>query len=388
MKTPQAANAILATVFLLMMFGVGPFDAFHYLRGSQLPGQRPHRKVGDLNFPEGLWSGSLTTRVERKLMNTSMFARSLIGPYNEAVYDLFGRAPPAVREGRNRWLSTADRPREIPTPRLDGLVEENVAAISAVHRRLQERNAVLIVGLIPDRGRLHPDRAYVNGEMPPNKKGYLPLLTQRLKEAGVPTINLTDGLRAVEKSGHATTYTDDHHWTSRAAREAARRLASATPLITTGKGELQYRMKWIEKEKSDSSLLRSFSLPEGSDTKAQFFDYADRVHPSRLRTRSRSPCAAYWTTSFGRYGSGEFFANEVRCPVDILKGVGKGSSYGPMHGLDRVPRRADDETPFVVVWEIPEYHTISRTDKKPSYIRKVEDFLAGRPASNDDGSDE
>ena len=361
----------MVVLFFAMVGLVFPVDRIASSVFAELPGRPPERlSKGAKNF----WTGEWADNAHRVLRNESSVTRRSVGPYNELVFRLTGRLQPAVRLGRDKWLSPAERPREIPPLRVSSLIRENVRLILRIDKILEAHRARLVVGLVPDRSRIYPDRAYLSGKMPPQKRVFLPRLTRALTDAGIIAVDLTEALRKERASGTKVFFSDDHHWTYRGAAASARPLADAwTPEWHEGR-RMQFSVRWTGSRPSKGSLLRILGFRRGSAAEAAF---RDRAAVAELGKGSRRDafCAAYWSTSFGQFHSGEFYASAVGCPVDIVRRSGQGSSCGPRLGLPAILRRRERDSEIVVVWEIPEYHMVNRTAAPPAYISATDKAL-------------
>ena len=366
-----------AVIFFCLIGIVFPLDRISLRMLSHLPGRPPERALqGETDF----WSGEWAENVRRELLNNSTVARFSIGPYNEIIYDVTRRLPPAVRLGRDKWLSPMDRPKEIPLVGFAASIEANTRLIVEVDNVLKDRGARLVVGLIPDRSRIYPDRAYLSGTMPPRKAAHLPRLTQALREAGIVVVDLTETLQRERTRGMKVFVSDDHHWTFRGAAASAQALVEANPPKPRPR-LAQYTVRWLGNRLSRGSLRKLLGFRPRAAPEMRFADTAEVAKATPI-LRSNKTCAAYWSTSFGNFLSGEFYANAAGCPVDIVRHAGRGSSWGVEHGLPSLLQRGRHDAEIVVVWEIPEYHTVSRTKKPPSYVSQTRRVLDALDLSN------
>ncbi|MBW2459025.1 MAG: hypothetical protein JRI68_31285 [Deltaproteobacteria bacterium] len=375
-KLPVAL--LLATIGLVL-----PVDGYLAQDKVKLPGRPASKKVREIEREEW-FDGRAGTKLERKLMNESYVGRWLTAHHNELSYRLLRRTSPASWVGRDDWLFIPQRVRDLRPREWEDLVRFDVAAIVEMNRRVARSGARLVVALVPDRARIYPDKAYPTGTLPPGKAGFLPAMQAALTAQGVVAVDLTEAMAARRAAGEQVFYSDDHHWTSTGAKAAAQGIVAALPPelreIVRGKEQRpHYRETWKAKGKHRSSITVKLGFVPNGELENSF-----KVPQPRVRQRGKKvkgfaeSCATYWSTSYGLYGSPQFFANEVRCPVRILMKAGAGSSWAPLRDLPKVARAGGLEGRHLVIWEIPEYHLVDVGGKMPSAFDAIRQRFAKR----------
>ncbi len=358
-----------------------PLDRLLAARGVEPFGRPFARSLGAIAWVEDLRNGDAGRKIENRLLNRSHVARWLTVQYSELSYLAFRRTPQSVRVGRDDWLFVPGRVAERPEIHWNALVREKTRLFAGVESEVRRRGGRLLVGIVPDRARLHPERAYRSGRMPEGRRAFLPTLLKALRERGVEAISLEEPLRALQARGREPVYSDDHHWTSSGAERGARVLAAA---VTPRRGDLPrsapYDLRWDLQAASPGSLIPKLGFAPGSPLEAAF-----RGAEPRLRRTADDPvpgelawsesCATYWTTSFGDLGSPYVFADTLGCPVRIGLVRGKGSWAAPRADLERLRAERPDLDGYPIVWEIPEYHLVSPARELARYLLEIEAIL-------------
>jgi hypothetical protein len=259
----------------------------------------------------------------------------------------------------------------------DTLIRFDVDAIEAVDREVRSRQAKLVVALVPDRARIYPERAYVGGAMPSGKAGFLPAIEAGLRERGITVVNLTAALEQQKQSGPPPFYPEDHHWTSTGAKAGAEAIRDALPkelsaLLEPTLPAAPYRVIWNDAAASESSLTRKLGFVPDGELEKSFRRSEPRVRMLGQGARDfPSSCATYWATSYGLFGSPQFFANQVRCPVRVIMRAGTGSSWAPLRDLPQLAKARDLHDRHLVVWEIPEYHLVEPEGQRPDAFVRI-----------------
>jgi hypothetical protein len=354
-----ARTSLVPTIlFFLAIAAPYPIDLVLAAREVELPGRPPREEVGAI-VVDDIWAGTAGTKFDDQLQNESYVGRWITGRHNEFVHRLIGRSPPVNWAGEDDWLFVPRNARELSDETFERVIADDVEVIAAVDERVRAAGARLVVAIVPDRERVYADKAYWNDEMPRNRAAFLPELVARLREQGIATVDLTDALVEAKDAETEPFFSDDHHFTSSGAQASAKAIAAALPddirsELDERATEPPFRVRWNEKGSHKHSLIKNMGFVPGSDYEVQFRDQEPRAQFREKKGAGKS-CATYWSTSFANYGSPQFFANEIRCPVRIIFRAGQGSDWAPLRDLPKLRRHAHP-----VVWEIPEYHLLGQ----------------------------
>ena len=375
-------DRMLTWIFVALVALPIPLDRLLAASGVEPPGRRFARSLAAISWRDDLLDGQAGRKIENGLLNRSYFARWLTVQYSELSYLAFRRTPQGVRVGPDNWLFVPERVADRPARHWQTLLRENTRTIAGVDAEVRALGGRLVVGIVPGRARLHPERAYRSGRMPEGRRAFLSTLEAALRERGVAVVSLEEPLRALQATGREPVYRDDHHWTSSGAQAGARTLATAASPRRAGLSRpTPYDLRWDLQAESPGSLIRKLGFAPGSPLEAAF-----RGAEPRLMADGPAPddlawsesCATYWTTSFGDLGSPYVFANTLGCPVRI--GLVRGMGSGAAPGADLVSLHAErpDLDGYPIVWEIPEYHLVSPVGELPRLGVELAPFLGGR----------
>jgi hypothetical protein len=365
-------DRFLTFFFVVLVALPVPLDRLLADRGVALPGRPFARSLGAIDFPADWLDGTAGTKAENRLMNRSHVARWVTARYAELMYLGFRRSPQAIRVGADGWLFVPERVNDRPAEHWDLLLREHVETFAAVDARLREHGGRLLVALVPDRARLNPDRAYFAGRVPEGRGRFLPDLVSGMAGRGVEAVSLEGPLAALRDEGRAPVYRDDHHWTSAGAERAALVLAERVGRARTAPGrEAAFTLRWDPTAASPGSLIRKLGFAPGSRLEEAFRSAEPRLLLEGDGAPSEPPpwnagCATYWTSSFGDLGSPYVFANALDCPVRIVLVRGQGSAAAPGADLARLREERAELRGHTVVWEIPEYHLVTRAGVPPT----------------------
>jgi len=372
----------LIGIFVALVALPIPLDRLLGAAGVEMPGRSFARSLGAIHWHDDLRDGAAGRKLENRLMNGSTVGRWLTVKYSELSYLAFRRTPQGIRVGRDDWLFVPGRVNDRPERHWERLVRENVRTIAGVESEGRGRGGRLLVGIVPNRGRLNPQRAYRSGRMPEARRRFLPDLVAALRERGVDAVSLEEPLRALQSEGREAVYSDDHHWTSSGAERGANVLAARVEPRRAGLPRpVPYDPTWDLQAPSPGSLIRKLGFAPGSALEAAFRGVEPRlVFEERDGELGWSEsCATYWTTSFGDLGSPYVFADTLGCPVRIGLVRGQGSAAAPLVDLARLREVRPDLDGHPIVWEIPEYHLVSPAGARPGYVDELAPFLAGAP---------
>ncbi len=377
-STKKPWSKLPIVLFLGLIALPVPVDRYLAKEKVPLPGRAPFResKVVDKDFLDG----KAADKLEKNALNESHVGRWLTARHNEIVYATLRRTPPSSWVGSERWLFIPERVREFPEAHWNDLVEHGADTIGMVNSKVEENGARLVVALVPDRSRIYPDKAYRRGQMPPGKAAFLEKMTAALEKRGVAVVNLTDALREARERRGGVFYPDDHHWTAVGAQAAVQALVSNlderhSSLLVAKEKSPRYQEIWAMQSESEHSLTRRLGFRPKGKLERRFYGRGATVkHTGRDARGFPQSCATYWSTSYGRFGSPRFFANEAKCPVRILYRDGAGSGRIPLEDIGRLAKTPHLGGRHLVVWEIPEYHMV----EPPPKMATAFTFLAAR----------
>lgn len=373
---PRIKDALLVVAFGIALGGV--FGADWYMEGEKLPGRAPYPKVGKITNEE-YYDGRGGPKKEREWMNASYVGRLTTMRHNELAYKVFQRNTPASWLGRDGWLFVPKRVREFRPAEWDEIVAIDVAAITSVDRFVKSKGAHLVVALVPDRARIYPDKAYHGGQLPAGKAAFLPRVATELREQGVHAIDLTEALVQARAAGRAPFYADDHHWTSAGAKAGmdwvvAHLPEEVRPALQGWGGKVTCRPRTLDKAKSESSLVRKLGFEPKGALEESFRRHEPRTKFGKCGARGWSKsCATYWGSSYGLFGSPEFFAIAAKCPTRFIYKAGRGSSWAPLTEIKRLSKQRSLGGRHVIVWEIPEYHLVGADAVVAEAFQKIRD---------------
>lgn len=375
----------LTWIFVALVALPLPLDRLLAAAGVEKPGRPFARGLGAIDWGADLRDGEAGRKLESRLLNRSHVARWLTVQYAQLSYQAFRRTPQGVRVGDGDWLFVPDRVSDRPAAHWQRLVEENARTLTAVAEEVAGHGGRLVVGIVPDRARLHPERAYRAGRMPEGRRRFLPRLLEALRQRGVAAVPLEAPLLALRDEGRAPVYRDDHHWTSSGAERAAQVLAASLRPVAPGRPRAApVPLAWDPEAPSPGSLIRKLGFAPGSRLEAAFRSVEPRLRLERMADGPpalgwRESCASYWTTSFGDLGSPVVFANALGCPVRVVLVRGEGSGAAPRADLLRLRQARPALDGHPIVWEIPEYHLVTPVGVRPGYASQLSDVLdAGR----------
>jgi len=347
--------AVLATPLVL---DVAAFDA-----ELSLPGMRATTEVPMIE-PEDWLDGVATQRSEQILVGGSVLARWVVPHYNAAWYRWTARTPPAARVDDDGWIFISSRARPLPPHRYDELLDTVPALLRAQVDALEAQGPRVVLAVVPERARLHPEHAYPEGVFPPGKEAYLAQLIQAMRDAGLTVVELEPALRTLKQAGGEPFYRADHHWTSRGAEVAAGALADelqagdAVPQSCARPGYEPFEIDWIL-EAEVTSLVGKLGFPDKGELERGWdrsYERARITGPKPSDPR-RAPIV-YVTTSYGRWGSPQMLSGALACPIVVaLRNGNSMTNAASLQG--RVRRSADIEHTDLVVWELLEYDLYS-----------------------------
>ncbi|MGH1340115.1 MAG: alginate O-acetyltransferase AlgX-related protein [Nannocystales bacterium] len=347
--------ALLATPLVL---DVAAFDT-----ELSLPGMRPTTEVPAIE-PDDWLDGVATARGEQLMVGGSVIARWVVPHYNAAWYRWTGRTAPAARVDDDGWIFISSRARPLPPHRYDELLDTVPAMVRAQVDAIEARGPRVVIAVVPERARLHPEHAYPQGLIPPGKEAYLSRLVDAMREQGLTVVELEPALRRLQRSGGEPFYRADHHWTSRGAQSSADELAHQlraagdVPKGCDRPGHEPFEVSWFEQPEV-TSLVSKLGFPNKGELERSWdrsYERARFTGPDPTNPR-RAPIV-YTTTSYGRWGSPQMLSNALACPVVVaLRNGNSMTNAASLQG--RIERAADIEHTELVVWELLEYDLYS-----------------------------
>ena len=354
----QRFEYIVTLGFVALLCAPVVLDVSTFDCSGSLPGIRREAEISPIRPGEWL-DGAATDKIERKLAGNSLLTRWLVPHYNAAFYRMTGRTAPAARIGEGGWVFASRRTRPLPGWRYDRLLRLVPRRLRAQVDEVEKSGVRVVLAVVPDRSRTHPERAYPSGRIPSGKRDYLPRLLTALGQANLPVVDLRPAMRRVIDVGNPPFYRADHHWTSHGAQAAAEDLAAALrsqELVPTctHPGFRAHEITWFD-EVEEISLVRKLGFPRDGAFERSYRDRYQRARISKRGTwHAREATIAYVTTSYGRWGAPEMLANLLHCPV--AHAARDGNSFTVEASLaERMRKVADPARVRLVIWELNEY---------------------------------
>ncbi|MEM9453769.1 MAG: hypothetical protein AAGF11_06290 [Myxococcota bacterium] len=367
-------DSAIAAGFFAMLATPLVLDVLAWDTGVVLPGMRRATEVARIEPREWL-DGAAAQKIEQTLVGGSLLSRWVAPHYNAAWYRALGRTPPAARVDDEGWIFATSRTAPLSPRRYDALVGMVPAMVRAAVDEVEAHGPRVVIALVPDRARLHPEHAYRGGVLPQPKRAYLPRLAAAMRAEGLTVIELEPALTELRRDGIDPFYRADHHWTSHGAQAGAMALARALrtgghvpaacaePGFEPGaKPDFEpFEVAWAEQAEA-TSLVRKLGLPAAGTLEGRW----TRTYPRARLTRRgawepRQAPIVVVTTSYGKWGAPEWLANALGCPV--AKAIRDGNSLTRAKTLvERIQRHADLSRARLVVWELLEYDLYSAAD--------------------------
>lgn len=139
-------------------------------------------------------------------------------------WGLFGSGGPQVRVGCDGWLFLTEELR--PFDGAEAAMAERLAALRRIHAMLEQRGIALVVAVVPDKARVHPEQL-CGAPRAAQAEARLAAFEAGLVGAGIPHVSLLPPLAALAARQPAYWRTDTH-WNQSGATVAARAIAQAT----------------------------------------------------------------------------------------------------------------------------------------------------------------
>lgn len=188
-------------------------------------------EFADMKIPTN-WAdfreGRSTTTLEKQIDQHLPAKPTLIAAANTARYLLTRGAGEQVRIGRADWLFLTEE------LRYDAQGSQNMARrvqlLQQAGQMLAQKGVELVLVLVPDKARVHPEHWSASGYPPYNAQRYRQAL-QQLRQAGVKTVDLLTPLQQAAQQAEVY-YRTDTHWNQLGAKVAAQTIA--TNLLALG----------------------------------------------------------------------------------------------------------------------------------------------------------
>ena len=370
-------DSAIALGFFAMLATPLMLDVVAWDAGVVLPGMRRATEVARIEPREWL-DGAAAQKIEQTLVGGSLLSRWVAPHYNAVWHRVLGRTPPAARVDDEGWIFATSRTAPLPLRRYDALVDTVPAMVRAAVDEVEGQGPQVVIALVPDRARLHPEHAYPGGVLPEPKRSYLPRLAAAMRAEGLTVIELEPALTELRRDGIDPFYRADHHWTSHGAQAGALALARALragghvpacaePRVEPGfepgvePGFEPFEVTWVD-EAEATSLVRKLGLPAAGALERRWAQTYPRARLTRRGAwEPRQAPIVVVTTSYGKWGAPEWLSNVLGCPV--AKAIRDGNSFTRAKTLvERIQRHADLSRARLVVWELLEYDLYSAAD--------------------------
>jgi len=213
-----AALLLSVPLFHVGWHGVLGRDEPWLLTRSQVPLPVPDRA--------SVLDGSWMPRCERHLREVSPTVWRLRGEWNELLLRCGLVQGDRVALGRDGWLLTAATLRD-PSTQFARDAGARRRLFAALRDAVRAAGAELVVSLVPDKARVHPEHAFADGRLPAGKAPILGAVVQELRELGITAVDATVAIAAARGPAAAPMYFErDTHWRPEAALAAAVGLAA------------------------------------------------------------------------------------------------------------------------------------------------------------------
>lgn len=380
----------LPCLFFLFLCATPLLDSLLPKAGVIPSGRRYNPQEWNVTLQD-VWNGDVGPKIEGYFQGRSFLVHETGAFYNERMFALLGRAR-GVHVGRDHWLYVEDRLLEVEACQKEARITESADTVETVAQRFQESGATLMVCLIPDRARLSPQFAYPDGQIPPNRKAFLPGVEAELKKRGVRVLNLSPALIDEASRGKQVIYAEDHHWNYHGSRVSAKAAAdwirtemAYGPPNTAAKPSGPVWEERTEEGSPRRSLISLLKFRKNSPLERLFLRSQQIIDfPPGQGWQSMPPgrtgsCGVIAISSYGRFGFAEFLQFELGRQVDALVETGQGSFYPVCRLLSEDgPRDALGRTEYdFVLWPIPEYHLMNGLREKDEFTADVPDPFSG-----------
>ena len=177
-------------------------------------------------FRDGDWMRAL----ERHAQELSPVTLTLRCLYNETLFRFGLLDPLYIHLGSEGWMFLSQTLRADPA-RLALKAEARRRCLESLKRRCDELGVKLLALPAPDKVRIYPERAFPDGQLPPDKEALYGLILREMEEAGIPVLNIEEILQRQKRAPTGVIivngqpvalqgplyYERDSHWTGHAA---------------------------------------------------------------------------------------------------------------------------------------------------------------------------
>lgn len=320
--------------------------------------------------------GSWMETADRHLREASPVVWQLRGSWNELLYRGGVVQSSRVHRGKdewlfNRWTLTTD------VARLEGQRDARRRFLTGLRDAVRGAGAELVISLVPDKARVHPEFAYENGELDPRKAPIYDYMLAELKELGIPTANVLTMMQALRAGdpGEPLYYARDTHWRPRGALAAAQavaaviaplpaartlsprrdaqlgagRVAYAVGDLTSMLGLLTRQVSVLDRSRTVPMSLLTTSIAEERTSYSVFMlENGKQVPPL---TEALDAEVTLIGTSFSEANGSHALALVLGRPIRAVTGLGASGFAGLYEIQDEL--RAGTQS-RIVVWEIVE----------------------------------
>jgi alginate O-acetyltransferase complex protein AlgJ len=177
------------------------------------------------DFRQGRTTGTLEKQIDHRLPARA----DLIAGANMLRFVLTKGTGEQVRLGRGDWLFLTEELQYHPLG--DSNMAARVQLLSKTSHGLAQKGVQLVVALVPDKARVHPEHWSAAGYPAYNATRYSQALTH-LNQAGVMAIDLLGPLQQAAKN-QSVYYRSDTHWNQVGAKVAASVIATHIASLNT-----------------------------------------------------------------------------------------------------------------------------------------------------------
>lgn len=308
---------------------------------------------------EEILDGTASNAIADDLAKTSL-PQQAAKLQRAANWLVLGDLGPKVRQGCDDWLFLAD---ELAThANADANSKTRAERVKEVHKKLSEKNIVLIVAVVPDKSRIMHDQL-CKLRRSATLDNRVQRWVQQLHDSGVYAVDLS---KTMQSRQNPLFYRTDTHWNTQGAQLAAQELAgelkkhyqhpllphknteilTGQPYIRTGDLVRLAGIEWLPQAfqpMAEQSVQLEFKATSNTTAKPEDELFGD----------TNLPTVVLIGTSFSRTSYfGEFLSHSLQTPVANMSKDGGGFSRAA-HEYFR--SSAYKQTPpKVVIWEIPE----------------------------------
>lgn len=329
------------------------FSGVAFLALIGLGGAAALARAPQLEVPEGLpvADGRWSAAVEDAFSASLPHHEPSIWAWTAAELALFGDGRPGVVVGDEGWLFTAEELRQAP----DDAVARAAAVIARTRDRLAERDAALVVALLPSKARIYRDKLG-DVALPGTVDARYAALREALLRAGVNTPDLQAALSAARGEVFMRA---DTHWSPLGAVTVARAIAdSLPPELKSSLASASYTLAPLPEMEHEGDLLRyvplgPFARLGPGKERVQSVE-AQGMGAVGLLGEASYPVVAVGTSYTAQDTWGFVAALQAELSADVLELAEEGEGpFTPMETWVGSPSFGENP-PRLVVWEIPE----------------------------------